>query len=265
MIDTHVHLFVRGLPLAPVRRYVPDYDATVETYRALMKANGITRAVIVQPSFLGTDNSFMCDITRRFPDVFRGIATVDVNVSDDELDALAKDGIVGIRLNLDGLPLPDFASSKWQRLFDALKKRRWQIEVHRQARDLPVLIDPLLETGIDIVVDHFGRPDDDLGVEDLGFKYLVRRGDSPNLWVKLSASYRNGDAGRGSATAVKAARILIDRMGTGRLMWGSDWPHTRHESTEGVGKAVRELETWVPNATERHHILDSSAGLFHFD
>ena len=24
LVDTHIHVFVRGLPLAPVRRYVPE-------------------------------------------------------------------------------------------------------------------------------------------------------------------------------------------------------------------------------------------------
>src|SRR3954454_702721 len=31
-IDTHAHIFKRGLKLADVRRYAPDYDATLTDY-----------------------------------------------------------------------------------------------------------------------------------------------------------------------------------------------------------------------------------------
>ena len=266
MIDTHIHLFLRGLKLAAVRRYAPDYDATVEAYLALMRETGISRAVIVQPSFLGTDNSHMCGIIQRHPALFRGIAVVDVDVSDDELDRLDASGIVGIRLNLDGLPLPDFSSAAWKRLFEALRQRRWQIEVHRQGRDIPALIDPLLDTGLDIVVDHFGRPDDEAGVDDPGFRHLLTRGGSGHLWVKLSASYRNGDQGRGAATAVQAARMLIDSLGPRQLVWGSDWPHTRHETRQNIPATLQELRTWVPSESMRRQILESNpARLFHFE
>lgn len=252
--------------MASVRRYAPDYDATVEAYQKLMGKTGISRAVIVQPSFLGTDNSYMCGIIKQFPDTFRGIATVDASIPDDELDALGASGIVGIRLNLDGLPLPDFSSAEWVRLFEALRKRRWQIEVHRQGKDIPTLIAPLLDTGLDIVVDHFGRPDDEAGVNDPGFLYMMQRRDSKNLWVKLSASYRNGDKGRGAATAVKAARMLIDNLGPDRLVWGSDWPHTRHEEQQSIPATIKEFQTWIPSESMRELILESNAArLFHFE
>src|ERR1700752_4066277 len=76
-IDAHAHVFVRGLPLAPTRRHAPDYDATLTAYSALLQRHAISHAVLVQPSFLGTDNSFFLDVLKRFPDRFRGVAVVD--------------------------------------------------------------------------------------------------------------------------------------------------------------------------------------------
>lgn len=46
----------------------------------------------------------------------RGIAVVDPTVSTDELRELDRAGVVGIRLNLVGLPLPDLAASEWKGL-----------------------------------------------------------------------------------------------------------------------------------------------------
>ena len=58
-IDTHAHVFRQGLALADTRRHTPDYDATLTQYLALLDAHGVARGVLVQPSFLGTDNSHL--------------------------------------------------------------------------------------------------------------------------------------------------------------------------------------------------------------
>ena len=72
-IDAHAHVFVRGLPLAQQRRHAPDYDATVDAYAGHLLSNGVSHAVLVQPSFLGTDNSFFLEVAKRYPR--RGISS----------------------------------------------------------------------------------------------------------------------------------------------------------------------------------------------
>lgn len=51
-IDTHAHVFERGLPLADARRYAPTYDAPLPAYLAQLDAHGVSHGVLVQPSFL---------------------------------------------------------------------------------------------------------------------------------------------------------------------------------------------------------------------
>ena len=92
-------------PAADVRRYAPDYNATPEDYIKVLDANGVSHAVLVQPSFLGTDNHYLLDALRRYPR-FRGIAVVQPTIRSDELRALDEAGVVGIRLNLIGAPDP---------------------------------------------------------------------------------------------------------------------------------------------------------------
>ena len=265
LVDTHIHVFIPGLKLAPVRRYVPDYSATIEDYQVPMRKANITHAVLVQPSFLGTDNSYLCSVLKQYPKMLRGIAVVDPSISEDELDQLQSDGVVGIRLNLDGLPLPEFAQGHWPQLLTSIRRRGWQIEIHREAKDLPELIAPLVDAGIRIVVDHFGRPDDDLGAKDPGFQALLRFGSTRQVWVKLSGAYRNGSQGRGFAGAKEQAVLLLEHMGADRLVWGSDWPHTRHESYITVEQMLMCLDEWVPSAEARAHIQGQNAlDLFNF-
>ena len=72
-IDAHTHVFVRGLKLAVGARYAPDYDASWQALLALADKNGVGRAVILQPSFLGYDNSYLFSALKAEPGRFRGV------------------------------------------------------------------------------------------------------------------------------------------------------------------------------------------------
>jgi predicted TIM-barrel fold metal-dependent hydrolase len=115
------------------------------------------------------------------------------------------------------------------------------------------------------VVDHFGRPDDSLGVDDPGFRYLLSLGTTRRVWVKLSASYRNGSGRRGEATAGAAVALLRSAFGLDRLVWGSDWPHTLFEDSVSYTTQRLLLEQWFPDAADRQVVLlETPARLFSF-
>lgn len=108
-VDTHAHVFARTLPLADGRRYAPGYDATLDAYRKLLDASDIGHAVLVQPSFLGTDNSYLLQALTTDRIRLRGVAVVSPDISEDELAQLNADGITGVRLNLVGRRSPTSA------------------------------------------------------------------------------------------------------------------------------------------------------------
>ncbi|MFM0226637.1 amidohydrolase family protein [Paraburkholderia dipogonis] len=258
-IDAHAHVFVRGLPLAQQRRHAPDYDATVDAYAGHLLSNGVSHAVLVQPSFLGTDNSFFLEVAKRYPRRFRGVAVVDCAVTDNELALLNSTGVVGIRLNLVGLQLPQLTAPDWRRLFARVNALGWHVEVHRQAVDLHAVVGPLLELGCTVVVDHFGRPDPRTAADDPGFKYLLSLAATGRVWVKLSAAYRSAVDDDGAALGTALASQLLDAYTPARLVWGSDWPHTQHQQLVDYTATCRALDQWVPDAVQRASILASSA------
>src|SRR5690606_6517171 len=106
--------------------------------------------------------------------------------------------------------------------------------------------------------DHFGRPDDALGHLDEGFQYLLSQADTRRVWVKLAAGYRNGWPNGVSEQARQVSALLLTHFGSDRLVWGSDWPHTRHEH-QTIAAAQSALEAWVPDAMDRQAILGTSA------
>jgi len=78
----------------PDRRRAPaSYDATPEDYRQMLGANGMTQGVLIQPSFLGTDNSCLVAALRKYPDRFREIAVVEPTIAGAELQQLQDAGV----------------------------------------------------------------------------------------------------------------------------------------------------------------------------
>ena len=58
------------------------------------------------------------------------------------------------------------------------------------APELPRIVEPLLEAGVNIVVDHFGRPDPVQGTDDPGFRYLLSVAPTRRVWLKFLGTYR---------------------------------------------------------------------------
>jgi len=264
-IDMHAHVFERGLQLADARRYAPTYDAPLPAYLAQLDAHGVSHGVLVQPSFLGVDNSYLLAALKQAPQRLRGVAVIDPAAPETLLTQMNAEGIVGIRLNLIGAADPQLKSPVWQAALARLHALGWHVELHVEARRLPALLQPLLEAQVSVVVDHFGRPDPALGVDDPGFAALLAAGRSRRVWVKISGAYRNGANGRGEAIALAAMPRLKDALGLDRLVWGSDWPHTQFESQIDYDKMWAFAGVLLPSAADRKQVLvDTPAQLFRF-
>jgi predicted TIM-barrel fold metal-dependent hydrolase len=263
-VDTHAHIFERGLAMVRGRRYTPDYDARLDEYLGLLDAHGITHGVLVQPSFLGTDNQYLLQALRAHPRRLRGVAVVDTSFDESTLRGMAADGVAGMRLNLMGQPVPDVTSAEWRRLLDCVNNLQWHVEVHLPAGRLPNLLPGLLAAGCRIVVDHFGRFEPHRGTADEGFQYLLRLADTGMVWVKLSGAYRNWSMDDCPLQPRDAAWQLLEAYGAHRLMWGSDWPHTEHRHLSYT--ATREwLDGWIDDAAQRQALVaDTPMRLFQF-
>src|SRR5437016_10314115 len=87
--DCHVHIIgpQAKYPMVPNRPYTPP-EATVAQLKAWHARLGITRSVLVQPSFYGTDNSCMLDALAQLGNDARGIAVIALNTPDSLLPAM---------------------------------------------------------------------------------------------------------------------------------------------------------------------------------
>lgn len=246
-IDTHAHVFARGLPLAPGRRYTPDYDAAPEEYLGLLTDAGFTGGVLAQPSFLGADNEFLLSCLDRWPEDFRGIVVLHAGRT-AVLDDLAGRGVVGARLNLLGQAVPDLGELRWQVVGTALARDGQHLEVQASGMQWLTLAPQLWHWPSPVVVDHFGLP----GVDSRADQVVVNLASQEHVWVKVSAPYRSPV---GAADAMLAA--LLEHCGPTRLVWGSDWPWTRHEAGRSYRHSLEWLNSRLDDVTFRKILADN--------
>ena len=260
-IDTHAHVFTHQCRLATERRYTPGYEAPLADYLAVLDAQGAAGGVLVQPSFLGTDNSYLLECLEAVPDRLRGIVVVESTIENETLDDMARRGVAGLRLNWVA------ASPNWRPgeseavLVDKAAARNWQVEVQARGTVLAATLSFLLLRVDRIVIDHFGLPASTDPAADPGFASLLDAAASGKVWVKLSAPYRFEGVDAGAA-----GRRLLAEFGAERLMWGSDWPWTQHEPQMNLNLARDWPLSAVMTSQEKHAVLDITARkLFGFD
>ena len=255
-VDTHAHVFTAALKLASGRRYVPRGEAPVASFLALLDAHGVDAGVLVQPSFLGTDNGHLLEALATAPDRLRGIAVVAPEVTDATLDACSASGVVGVRFNLIGDDPGKLRGREWRALARRVAARGWQIEIQAEGGDLVAALDALASADAPLVVDHFGRPDPSLGIADPGFRRLLAQGAEGRVWVKLSGAYRCG-----GVDVRPYVDALLAELGPARLLWGSDWPWTQFESGRTYPGCLAELARWCDEPT-RQRIVAGARSLF---
>ena len=81
-----------------MRSYTPHL-LTLDDYRPIMTTLGIDRAVLVQPSVYGMDNSALLDALRQMPERLRGVVVVPPDIGEPDLLALHAAGVRGVRVN----------------------------------------------------------------------------------------------------------------------------------------------------------------------
>ncbi|AST78094.1 TPA: amidohydrolase family protein [Citrobacter farmeri] len=224
--DAHCHVFGPGsiFPYGPNRKYTPE-DAPFEKLMALHDWLGISRAVIVQASCHGTDNRAMLDAIARSEGRYLGVAMVNGDESDAELERLHTGGVRGVRFNfvqhLGGAPdLPRFFS-----VLHRVKDLGWHVVLHLDAQDIVTYSDVISKIDIPFIIDHMGRAKTASGLEQKPFQQLLHlMRDNPFAWVKVSGSERISAGVRPFNDAIPFARALIETA-PDRVLWGTDWPH----------------------------------------
>lgn len=246
VVDSHVHVWLADMPHIPNPRHKLEYAHPVEALLGQLERHGVSHACIAAASPYGDYNDYTIASVRGRPRL-RGTVILEPTVEMYTLQAMARDGIVGVRLPYISLAqLPDLASFENQRTLRRIRDLGWHVHLHLDGPRIPQVLPALVKSGVNLVVDHFARPDPKLGVDCEGFKAVLRAMENGRIWVKVSAPYRIG-----KEAAAIYGRELLRRMGDEKLLWASDCPFTGFEGKVTYRETIDDILAWLPAASHR--------------
>lgn len=253
--DTHAHVFgpQRRYAYTANRTYTPP-DALLDQYLALHRTLGIERGVLVQPSVYGTDNQAMIDALEQLEGRYRGVAVVDPDIDQAELERLHVAGVRGVRVNLlfkGGISFADVET-----IAQKIEPLGWHIQALIDVSEFENLYERLSSLAVDVVIDHMGHMSTDKGLDHPGFQALLKLLETGRCWVKLSGAYRvTTQSQTPYSDVLPMAQALVNKAPE-RMVWGSDWPHPFvHLPMPNDGALLNMLADWVPDPALREQIL----------
>jgi 2-pyrone-4,6-dicarboxylate lactonase len=254
--DAHVHVFgPRSIfPFAENRTFTPA-DAPKEKLFALHAMLGIERCVIVQSACHGFDNGAVADALAAKNGAYRGVALLPATVGDAELRRLDGLGFCGVRFNYmkhlgKGAPIEDVIA-----LGSRLAPLGWHLQIHLDSSLIEEMTPWLRRSPVPVVIDHMGRVDAALGLDQPAFRHLLGLMRDEQFLVKVSCVERISRRDPPYDDAIPFARTLVAEFGD-RTLWGTDWPHPNVAS--GVpddGLLVDLLAEIAPSAAQRQALL----------
>src|SRR5215472_7875014 len=229
--DAHCHIFGPGdrYPYAPDRSYTPP-DAPLSRFKELQQTLGLERAVLVNASCHGIDNTVIVDAIAQSGGCYRGVANADDSFTERDFAELHAAGFRGVRFNfvkhLGGMP----DMGEFRRVIARIQPFGWHVDLHFDA----------------------GRLLD-----------LAR--NNPGCWIKVSGAERISSAGPPFTDAVPFAQALIEAAPE-RILWGTDWPHpniSKHMPNDG--DLVDLVPLYMPDAAlQRKILVDNPHRLYGF-
>jgi predicted TIM-barrel fold metal-dependent hydrolase len=234
--DSHVHIVgsLERYPQLPSRTYLAG-PASLENLRRLATPRDISRFVIVQPSFYGTDNTLLLETLDILGARGRGVVVVEPDaISGETLADYAASGVRGLRINLYSILGTE--ERRLDREFAACveiaRMMDWHIEVIAPIATLMAHFDMLLRSHVPVVIDHYGVYGRSTPQTAEG-QQLLELFRHQHVWMKLSAPYRVSDNPL-ETHPNDAWLAAILAVAADSCVWGSDWPHTPpHEAQKG--------------------------------
>ena len=229
-VDAHMHVIgpFDRFPLSPAAQYEPFPATWREQKEILVDTMGFWGYVVVQATCHGTDNRVVVDALEHIEGRAGGVAAIDEDVSDDELRRMHDAGVRGVRFAF----LPHIARETTpaeviQRIARRIEPLGWHVDLYFLPDAFEVMA-PLIRTlPTPVVIDHMGRPDVRVPVEENDyFRRLLELGHSRDgVFWKVTSPDRYTRSARPEdwGAALPFAHALIEHF-PGHVISGTDRP-----------------------------------------
>lgn len=230
IVDTHIHPISddsERYPLSPEPTPGPDWYTnthfTAEECLEQMALSGVDRVVLVSSiSAYGYDNAYCADAAARYPERFVGVCRIDPLApgAPDTLSYWIEGrGMRGVRLGTAD-PGVHSTCARAQQLGVPLALQVPASELARVRQVAERFPD------LEVILDHLAHPALESGPPYPDASEFFALAECPNLYLKFS-TMNIREAGNGRSTPRAFIEALVTRFVPGRLMWGSDFPHSK--------------------------------------
>lgn len=253
--DCHSHVIGRppAHPYVDEMIYIP-HPVTPAEFTGMLDTVGVRHGVSVQTSVHGTDNRYLLEALKQYPDRLVGVAVIDRKTTDAEIAAMQAAGVVGIRLweggGGVGMTDVDYLEGRCVEL-------GWHMQICVVGERWLDLTPRLRKLRVPYVMDHMGWFTTAEGTQGKGFRGIVDLLRDDHAWVKLSGAFRLTLQGAPYADIVPFIEQLV-AVAADRAVYGSDWPHVgipERDKMPQVGDLLDLLAVAVPDAAVLKKIL----------
>lgn len=266
--DSQFHVFgpAERYPVRPGAAFEMP-TATIEKALNMHRALGIERGIIVQATTYGADHSVVLDALEHAGQNYKGCANAIVlkEGTATYIDKLNQAGVGGARFTFRKELGLGMNQSEFQRAADLLRELGWYAKIQPEKDGILGSVEYYENLDIPVLIDHFGRVDAGLSVDDPNLKKVLELLEKGNFWVMLSLGEKISVKGYPWDDMLPIARVLIDAA-PDRVLWASDWPHPLSvKAPPNDAELLELLYRYAPSSAEQQRILvDNPAELFGF-
>ncbi len=243
IIDTHCHLW--KIELASQAGLTKEFEPLFRTFGPtdLLQAAqtvGVQQFVLIEAGKTAEENRVLEQMAASTAEITAMAPYVELEspALETELDAWQQNPkFRGVRMRFEGHPDPDIlARPSIVAGLGQVARRKLRFEFLVRTGHLKDIL-RLYERFPDLkgVIEHMAKPDMNDGTEKAEWQETMKAlAENTSLFCKLSLSPRAEQIGeiladpankRWSAEVINPyVQFLLEHFGTGRLMWGSDWP-----------------------------------------
>jgi len=261
IIDPHVHVWKHdpAFPFAQGAK-VPARDAAPETLLDLMKANGVSKTVLIQVIHYRYDNRYVLSVLKGYPGTFQAVCRVDPldPAAPDHLSQHTAEGFRGVRISPSANASGDWFNGPlmpplWKRCAD-LKVPMTVLAPIARMPGVAAQLEKLPD--LTVVIDHMADCPVDQPQE---LEKLIALKRYPNVFVKISHTWSLSKQPYPWLDAQEHVKRLHQAFGPERLMWATDWPiiENSHATYDQALKVVRDDMKFL-NDDDRRWMLSKS-------
>jgi len=261
--DCHMHVYDPAYPLAPTALAAPPPGA-LRDYLKVRARLGIARAVVVQPTAYGADNSCTLAAIDTMGASARGVAMVTGDESDGQLEQLALGGMRAFKFRaLPGGVLP---WDKLDRMAARAQEFAWFTDIEMDGRTLPQHEERIARLPGTLMIDHIGKFLEPVPLDHPAVAVLLRLVASGRTYVKIASPYDSSRAGPPDYADMAPLVAALVRAAPERLVWASNWPHAALAVDQRPDDAawLDLMSDWMDETTRRKMLVDNPAALFGF-